>query len=225
MKTCSKCKIEKSFDLFHKDKTKKNGITSSCKDCHKIYYDNKRGYLTEEQKTKRKERGKLKRSEYEKKYYINNKERILNYAKNHRQINKELYKKYTYEWREKNREKYLIKRKIIRDERIKNDVLYKLTSVIRTNITQSFKRGKNKFSKPLKTESILGCTIQEFIKYIENKFTEGMTLDNHGKWHLDHIYPVSLAKSEEEIIKLNHYTNFQPLWAEENIRKGNRLDY
>jgi len=52
-----------------------------------------------------------------------------------------------------------------------------------------------------------------------------MSFKNHGEWHLDHIYPVSLAKSEEEIIKLNHYTNFQPLWAKENIRKGNRLDY
>ena len=52
-----------------------------------------------------------------------------------------------------------------------------------------------------------------------------MSFDNYGKWHLDHIYPVSLANTEEEIIKLNHYTNFQPLWAEENIRKRNRLDY
>ena len=225
MKICSKCKVEKSFDFFHKDKTKKNGITSSCKDCHRIYYDNKIGYLTEEQKTKRLERGKLKRSEYEKKYYINNKEHLLNYAKNHREANKQLYRKYSYEWREKNREKYLIQRKIIRDEKMKNDVLYRFTCKVRGNITKSFKRGKNKFSKPLKTESILGCTIEEFIKYIESKFKEGMTLNNHGEWHLDHIYPISLAKSKEEIIKLNHYTNFQPLWAEENIRKGNRLDY
>jgi hypothetical protein len=52
-----------------------------------------------------------------------------------------------------------------------------------------------------------------------------MNWENRSKWHLDHIYPTSLAQSVEEIIKLNHYTNFQPMWAEENIRKGNRLDY
>lgn len=46
--------------------------------------------------------------------------------------------------------------------------------------------------------------------------------DNHGKWHMDHIKPVSLAKTENEIIELNRYTNFQPLWAKDNLSKGNK---
>jgi hypothetical protein len=50
-----------------------------------------------------------------------------------------------------------------------------------------------------------------------------MTLENHGEWHLDHIIPLASATTEEEIIKLNHYTNFQPLWAEENLSKGDRI--
>lgn len=50
-----------------------------------------------------------------------------------------------------------------------------------------------------------------------------MTLDNYGEWHLDHIIPISSAKTEEEVIKLNHYTNFQPLWAEDNWNKGNKI--
>ena len=49
-----------------------------------------------------------------------------------------------------------------------------------------------------------------------------MTFENHGEWHLDHIKPISLAKSEEEIIELNHYTNFQPLWAKDNLSKSNK---
>ena len=49
-----------------------------------------------------------------------------------------------------------------------------------------------------------------------------MNWDNAGKWHLDHIIPISSAKNEEDIIKLNHYTNFQPLWAIDNLTKGNR---
>jgi hypothetical protein len=50
-----------------------------------------------------------------------------------------------------------------------------------------------------------------------------MNWDNRKDWHLDHIYPVSLAKDEQELIKLNHYTNFQPLWAIENMSKGNKI--
>ena len=50
-----------------------------------------------------------------------------------------------------------------------------------------------------------------------------MTLENHGEWHLDHIIPLAIAKTEEEIIKLNHYTNFQPLWAIDNLKKGAKI--
>jgi hypothetical protein len=54
-------------------------------------------------------------------------------------------------------------------------------------------------------------------------FTEGMCWENQGEWHLDHIIPISSAQTEEEIFKLNHYSNFQPLWAEDNIKKGNKI--
>lgn len=54
-----------------------------------------------------------------------------------------------------------------------------------------------------------------------------MTWENHGrgesKWHFDHKIPASWAKTEEKMIKLNHYTNFQPLWSNDNISKGNRF--
>lgn len=100
--------------------------------------------------------------------------------------------------------------------------VYKFKSNVRQLVYSSFKRGSNQFSKKAKTETILGCTIEEFRNYIESKFTEGMTLDNYGKWHLDHIKPLALAKNEEEIVILNHYTNFQPLWAADNIAKGSK---
>jgi hypothetical protein len=83
-------------------------------------------------------------------------------------------------------------------------------------------KGKG-YTKKSKTNEILGCSFKEFKQHLELQFTEGMTWNNAGKWHLDHIYPVSLSKDENELIKLNHYTNFQPLWAEDNIRKGNKI--
>jgi len=51
-----------------------------------------------------------------------------------------------------------------------------------------------------------------------------MNWDNQGKWHLDHIIPISWAKDIDDILKLNHYTNFKPMWGIENIRKGNRYE-
>ena len=50
-----------------------------------------------------------------------------------------------------------------------------------------------------------------------------MSWDNHGEWHLDHIIPMASATNEKEVIKLNHYTNFQPLWAEENLQKSDKI--
>ena len=49
-----------------------------------------------------------------------------------------------------------------------------------------------------------------------------MTWSNYGEWHLDHKVPISWAKSEEEVYKLSHYTNFQPLWMNDNLSKDNR---
>jgi hypothetical protein len=79
------------------------------------------------------------------------------------------------------------------------------------------------WKKDGKTQDILGCDFETFKRHIEKQFTKGMNWDNQGKWHFDHIYPVSLARDQKHVIELNHYTNFQPLWAKDNIKKGNRL--
>ena len=83
---------------------------------------------------------------------------------------------------------------------------------------------QGKYKKSSQTEIILGCPLNTFICHLQFQFKPNMTLENHGqgpgKWNMDHIIPISSAKTEEEIIKLNHYTNFQPLWWEENMAKG-----
>ena len=80
--------------------------------------------------------------------------------------------------------------------------------------------------KSKRTQEIVGCTFEELKIYIENQFTEGMSWDNYGidGWHVDHIKPLAVANSQEEIISLNHYTNLQPLWALDNLKKGATFD-
>jgi len=109
-------------------------------------------------------------------------------------------------------------------ERRKNDLLFKLSCNVRCLIKNYIKRVKIvQTKKSSKTITILGCGFLEFKTFIENQFTDGMSWDNYGKWHLDHIIPVSLGDSEDEVIELCHHTNYCPLWAKDNLSKNNKL--
>jgi hypothetical protein len=72
---------------------------------------------------------------------------------------------------------------------------------------------------------IVGCVPSELKIHLESQFTTGMSWDNYGLygWHIDHKVPLSSAKSEEELLKLCHYSNLQPLWAEDNLKKGSSI--
>jgi hypothetical protein len=108
-------------------------------------------------------------------------------------------------------------------DRKKIDPTFKLIVNLRRRIKR-FLDLKN-LTKKNKTSEIVGCD-NFFLKiYIENKFTDGMSWDNQGQWHIDHIIPLSSAKTEEELYKLCHYTNLQPLWAKDNLAKSNKLPY
>ena len=158
---------------------------------------------------------------YQKEYRLKNKEKVKEYHKTYALNNKNKIAVYKKEHYKENKERIEIYRNNWRTIKSKNDSLFKLTNSIRTRIKQSFRR--NGFTKNSKTFEILGCTFDEFKAHLERQFTKGMNWDNLGEWHLDHIYPVSLSKDEEELIKLNHYTNFQPLWAIDNMIKGNKI--
>ena len=106
-------------------------------------------------------------------------------------------------------------------KKFQTDPLYKMRHNLRCLIRTSMKN--NGFSKKTKTYNILGCSYTEFKEHIEQKFTNGMSWENYGKWEYDHITPVSWAMSESEIVLLNHYTNIQPLWRTDNILKSNKF--
>jgi hypothetical protein len=214
MKVCTKCGKDKTFDNFVKDKTKKDNYSNKCKSCAKKYYDLNREEILQQRK-KYRQNNKEEISTLRKKTYQDKK----NYYKEYYRINKEKIKEY----RKKNENNLKEYRKFYQSKKRKEDPIFKFSSNVRSLISSSFKRGTNEFGKNAKTEQILGCTIEEFRSYIEDKFTEGMSFVNYGEWHLDHIIPLSSVKTEEEIIKLNKYTNFQPLWAKDNIKKGNKI--
>ena len=109
-------------------------------------------------------------------------------------------------------------------EKYDTDVLYKLKCNVRNRIKHFLKsRGFKKIKNG--TFSIVGCSPQELKEHLEKQFVEGMCWDNHSLegWNIDHIIPLSSAKTEEDVYKLSHYTNLQPLWATENFKKSNKI--
>jgi gas vesicle protein len=207
-KICSKCKIEKSIDQFYKGNDK-SGLYYKCKKCKKedykkYYQENKEEIL-----------------EQSKKYNQENKEEISEQSKKYYQENKEDYKKYYQENREK------INRRA--RERLKFDVNYKMSHYLRHRLRLALK-GNSKRGHILE---LLGCSIEQLKQHLESQFTKGMSWSNYGngwngrgmqEWHIDHIKPCAsfdLSKASEQR-KCFNYTNLQPLWAEDNLRKGDK---
>jgi len=226
MKVCNKCNLEKDFSSFYKDKTKKDGYMNSCKDCKKEYEDLNKEKISITKKEYYSE-NKDRILDYNKNYYTNKKENILENCKEYYLINKsdklEYQKKYYKENKNKIQKYKSNNRKKINERfnnRYKNDPIFKLKKIISSVIHKSI--NKEGYEKNSKTSKILGCSFEDFKCYIESQFKENMSWENHGLWHLDHKVPISWADSHQRVYELNHYTNFQPLWALDNQIKNNK---
>ena len=103
------------------------------------------------------------------------------------------------------------------------DPKQKLINTMRARLSEFLKQ--KGYDKDRRTFNVIGCTPDELRKYIEAQFKDGMSWDNysHTTWHIDHIIPISSARDKDEIYKLSHYTNLQPLWAKENYEKSNKI--
>lgn len=211
-KKCNKCNEVKVITEYHK-----NGkyYYSICKVCKKKYRNENYEHESELRKNRdtiNKDKIKEQKREYRKsntykQYRINNSEKIKEYNKKYYKENKRMI----------NTQKLIyIKNKY------KNNILFRLSNNIRRSISLSFKN--NGYTKNNKTFEILGCTFEEFKLHLESKFQPWMTWDNYGLyngelnygWDIDHIIPSSSATTEEELIKLNHYSNLQPLCSKVN---------
>ena len=222
MKICSNCKIKKEMIKFSKNRTTKDGYNNWCKDCYKKKYKEKKDYVCEksrlyyaEHKEKCKERFKRYRN------ILNNKERLKEQHKQYCSNNKERLKEQHKQYYEKNKEKIIKQVYDSKRKKLKKDVEFKLKENLRTRLNHGLK-GKNKSAK---TMEILGCSNKELKKYLETLFQKGMSWDNYGKWHIDHIKPCcsfDLTKKEEQL-KCFNFKNLQPLWAKDNLIKGKKI--
>ena len=245
-KTGAKCKecvseYKKEYTLLNKEKVKQS---------QKKYYESNKEKVKEKVKEyteNNKEKVKKYRDEYnrnnpnleyhkeyreknkelvsqrKKDYYENNRERVKEKVREYNTNNKEYISLRNKKNREKNKDYLNEKNREYIKKRKENDPLFKLTCSIRTLITQSF---KSKFTtKAKKTIEILGCDFEKFKEHIEAQFTDEMNWDNYASyWQLDHKTPISWSECEEDVYKLNNYTNFQPLFWKDNISKGNRWE-
>lgn len=192
---------------------------------------------------KYRELNKEKQKEYMKDYWASYKEINSDLIKEKRKLYREKNKEKIKQKRINNRDKILEQKRKYRENnrdkirksdnryqknRRNNDYLFRLKTNIRSLIKRSFKC-KN-YIKNDKTFEILGCTFIEFKQYLESKFQPWMTWDNYGLyngqpnygWDIDHIIPQSLAKTEEDVLKLNNYRNLQPLcsYYNRNVKRS-----
>lgn len=164
------------------------------------------------------QRNKEQIAEERRQYYLNNQEEIKAKRKQYYQENKEYISRREKEYKQRNRQKinqYYY-------NRYHSDLQYKMSSLLRRRLEKVI-NGKQKTGSAVHD---LGCTLPELISYIEQQFTEGMSWDNWSidGWHLDHIKPLSSfdLTDPEQYKQAAHYTNLQPLWAHDNLSKGNR---
>lgn len=160
-----------------------------------------------------------KAANYKKQWYEINKTYILKKAKDNYGKTREQKLVYACKYQKDNLSK-IVKQ---RSKRLLYDDVYRIKERIRGLIKSCLKSSGT--LKNTKTAAILGCTNQDFKTHIEKQFTKGMGWHNFPQWHIDHIVPISSAKTEQDVIALNHFTNLRPLWASDNLKKSNKMEF
>lgn len=178
-----------------------------------------------------------------KEYYLNNKETINLRNKGWREKNikkmKEYFKQYSIDNAERKRKVGQIYRarleirertRLQRRRKVATDPLFKISRLLRKRIAAGIKYHRGE--KAYKTIELLGCSIEIARKHIESQFKKGMTWENWTRidfnkntWNIDHIIPIDSFNllNPEDQKRAFHYTNLQPLWAIDNLKKGNKI--
>lgn len=120
------------------------------------------------------------------------------------------------------------RKRIHKHARLAKDAQFKVRTYLSKRMVVALRRVTGGQRKTHRTIAMLGCTIPALMQHLESKFWTGMSWDNYGAlWHIDHIRPCAsydLSDQAQQLLCF-HYTNLQPLWGSDNIRKGSRLDW
>lgn len=205
MKICTKCKENKGLDSFGKRAPSKDGLNYMCLDCcrekgRENYSNNRLVYKKYRQEHK----------EERKIYLEENKEQFDEYNRN-----------YHKEYRKRKLEELRIYHRNYQKDKRKNDIIHKTKDRLRSRLNKAMK--SKGWKKNYKFSEYIGCTLEELKKHIESLFGLDMSWENYGEWHLDHKIPLASAKTVEDLYILCHYTNLQPLWAEDNLKKHDKM--
>ena len=160
----------------------------------------------------------MRKREHNRRYREKHKEEIKKYKKTYRVANKNKIKTYGKTYFKTNKHKI----KDRKSYQYKTDIKFKLSILLRCRLSCALKNNQKNGS----AVRDLGCSIPELKTYLESKFQPGMTWDNHGNtgWHIDHIKPLASfdLSDRKQLLEACHYTNLQPLWAKDNLSKGNK---
>jgi len=222
-KKCSKCDISKPLEQFPNDPKCSGGKRGTCKDCRLTQWVPEPNEILKcatcgEEKDHALFSKKGKQKPYECKA-----------CKNTRDSNKrnsdrdEFNRKQREDWAKNNEKRNAARRKNLQRRR-DEDSQYRMKMALHVRLYDAVKRQKG--LKSAKTLELLGCTVEQLQTFLEAEFTNGMAWENYGEWHIDHIRPCAsfnLADPEEQK-KCFHWTNLQPLWALDNIRKGDKWE-
>jgi len=187
-------KYFRNYAEKHKDVLKQYRHNYNKQNKDRIHKQKRSYYQQNKKRIKRKnDKNKIRRNFYNKQYYIKNKSEIIIAT----------CKRFK--------------------RRYKSDILFRIKHLLRTRIGDLCK-GRC-FIKSETTMKLLGCDLSQFKLHMENLFKPKMTWNNHGKlgWHIDHIIPLNSAKNQQELEKLCHYKNLQPLWWYDNLSKGGNI--
>jgi hypothetical protein len=220
IKICLICKKEKFITEFHKGNDI-DGLRFECKECRKkdtaeYYKKNKEKILKNTKKYYKVHKKEY--LEYNKNYYLLNKYKISEKIKDYYLKHKTEIDEYRKKYHQEHRKEILEKTKQKRTQRRIYDIHFKIMCNLRKRIWDALKHNYKSSS----TMKLVGCSIEQLKYHLESQFKPGMTWVNYGNWHIDHIRPCAsfdLSKPSEQC-KCFHYTNLQPLWAEENLRKS-----
>ena len=221
-KRCKICGKIKPLDEFYVNKGMADGYLNICKECVR---ERSRQYQQEHKEY---------RKEYIHKWATENKDKIKDYRQNNSDKvkiwkdrdylkHKEEYIERAYNYYNTHKPQILEREKIYMRQRRKTDIGFKILCNLRGRINHAIRY----YNKSTRTKELVGCSLDELKTYLESKFKDGMTWDSYGfrGWHIDHIIPCAtfdLTKPEEQK-KCFNYKNLQPLWAEDNFKKGARI--